>query len=448
MAADGKRKVPETEPEVSEMNEETNAKFKIVIVGGGIGGLASALALQQVGFKVKVYERDIQFDDRRQGYGLTLTNNPKGPLSDLGLLKECIARDCPSNAHWIFKPEGDILGYYGRSFKSSDVKKDDSIVNDEFKVITDTLGCQVDSLESKDLVEGRGNLRIPRQNLRRMMLERLHPGTVIWGMKLIDYTEDLNSVQIKFQNMHSNSTDDMNSSFEIVDADVLIGADGIRSVVRELRSKKVGVLENNKLITESSPLHYVGVSVILGITTASHPLINQQGFYCLDGTNRLFTMPFEDGDAMPWGGTSENTTESEITLGSSEMKNNDGIDNNYNNGNDNDVNNNGVNANNGMHNGIKNNVNKINKTKLTMWQLSFSDFDENDGKKLKSATSEELLAEAMRRCEGWFDPVCDMIKCTPPKEVWGTGLYDRNPMPLRARDQGSRVTVIGRKIDQ
>eukprot|EP00596_Hydrurales_sp_CCMP1899_P009411 CAMPEP_0119046332 /NCGR_PEP_ID=MMETSP1177-20130426/45912_1 /TAXON_ID=2985 /ORGANISM="Ochromonas sp, Strain CCMP1899" /LENGTH=163 /DNA_ID=CAMNT_0007019335 /DNA_START=70 /DNA_END=558 /DNA_ORIENTATION=+ len=163
------------------MNEENNARFKIVIVGGGIGGLASALALQQVGFKVKVYERDIQFDDRRQGYGLTLTNNPKGPLADLDLLKECVARDCPSNAHWIFKPEGDILGYYGRSFKSNDVKKDDSVVDDsEVKVVTDTLGCQVDSLESKDLVEGRGNLRIPRQNLRRMMLERLHPGTVTW----------------------------------------------------------------------------------------------------------------------------------------------------------------------------------------------------------------------------------------------------------------------------
>jgi hypothetical protein len=42
--------------------------------------------------------------------------------------------------------------------------------------------------------------------------------------------------------------------------------------------------------------------VILGITTAVHPLINKQGFYVLDGENRLFTMPFEQGDETEEGG--------------------------------------------------------------------------------------------------------------------------------------------------
>lgn len=91
------------------------------------------------------------------------------------------------------------------------------------------------------------------------------------------------------------------------------------------------------------------------------------------------------------------------------------------------------------------NSNKVEggKTKLTMWQLSFSDFTEEEGMRLRSASADDLLAEATRRCKGWFDPVCDMINCTPKKEVWGTGLYDRNPMPLRGKDQGSRVTVMG-----
>jgi FAD binding domain len=86
---------------------------------------------------------------------------------------------------------------------------------------------------------------------------------------------------------------------------------------------------------------------------------------------------------------------------------------------------------------------KTSKTKLTMWQLSFSDFSEEEGARLRTASPEELLSEALRRCKGWFEPVCDMINCTPKKEVWGTGLYDRDPMPLRGKDQGSRVTVIG-----
>ena len=86
---------------------------------------------------------------------------------------------------------------------------------------------------------------------------------------------------------------------------------------------------------------------------------------------------------------------------------------------------------------------KSGQTKLTMWQLSFSDYTEEEGLKLRSLSSDELLSEALRRCNGWFDPVCDMIKCTPKGEIWGTGLYDRNPMPLRSKDQGSRVTVMG-----
>lgn len=85
----------------------------------------------------------------------------------------------------------------------------------------------------------------------------------------------------------------------------------------------------------------------------------------------------------------------------------------------------------------------IGATKLTMWQLSFSDFTEEEGAQLKTAGPDALLAEALKRCKGWFEPVCDMINCTPRKEVWGTGLYDRDPMPLRSKDQGSRVTVMG-----
>ena len=308
LSSSGKREISAEEPEqVDLLTDEMkvaesdstptncmNSMFSIAIVGGGIAGLGAALALQQKGFKVRVYERDVLFEDRRQGYGLTLTNNPKGPLADLDLLNECIARDCPSNAHWIFAPSGNVLGYYGRSFKNKE-----------------GLPSERSSLPGDCQVEGRGNLRIPRQNLRRMMLERLQPDTVRWGMKLLDYTEDLNGVQIQFQTSSSSKSDEISedatggssesndgvkelntqnksiltndkgnisktNNVEVVSADILVGADGIRSIVRQLRGEKVGVQGNNKLITESSPLHYVGVAVILGITTATHPLINQQ----------------------------------------------------------------------------------------------------------------------------------------------------------------------------
>ena len=41
------------------------------------------------------------------------------------------------------------------------------------------------------------------------------------------------------------------------------------------------------------PLRYVGVVLLLGITPLQHPLLARQGFYTVDGTHRLFTMPYE-----------------------------------------------------------------------------------------------------------------------------------------------------------
>jgi len=46
----------------------------------------------------------------------------------------------------------------------------------------------------------RGNLRIPRQELRRMLLEKLPQETVIWNKQLLSYTEDAKSgiVEVRF----------------------------------------------------------------------------------------------------------------------------------------------------------------------------------------------------------------------------------------------------------
>lgn len=44
----------------------------IAIIGGGIGGVALAVACFHRGIPFTLYERDIGFDSRSQGYGLTL----------------------------------------------------------------------------------------------------------------------------------------------------------------------------------------------------------------------------------------------------------------------------------------------------------------------------------------------------------------------------------------
>lgn len=76
---------------------------RIAIIGSGLGGLGAALSLEQAGFtNVVIYERDVSPSSRREGYGLTLTYNPKGPLAQMGLLDQVAQRDCPSRSHYIF----------------------------------------------------------------------------------------------------------------------------------------------------------------------------------------------------------------------------------------------------------------------------------------------------------------------------------------------------------
>ena len=87
----------------------------IAIIGGGIGGLSSALSLQKAGFSnIHVFERyneptkqyakenSVESNPNKHGYGLTLTYNPKGPLAKLGILEELALKDTPSRSHYVF----------------------------------------------------------------------------------------------------------------------------------------------------------------------------------------------------------------------------------------------------------------------------------------------------------------------------------------------------------
>lgn len=60
---------------------------RIAVVGAGISGLALSIALKQRGFtNITIFEKDISFDFRRQGYGLTILQG-KSALRKLGVLE-------------------------------------------------------------------------------------------------------------------------------------------------------------------------------------------------------------------------------------------------------------------------------------------------------------------------------------------------------------------------
>ena len=82
-----------------------------------------------------------------------------------------------------------------------------------------------------------------------------------------------------------------------------------------------------------------------------------------------------------------------------------------------------------------------------MWQLSFSGVDEEEGLRLKKASTEEIKAEAMRRTSNWFEPVAALIDQTSADDVWATPLYDRDPMQQRPKSKASVASAKRQKLN-
>jgi 2-polyprenyl-6-methoxyphenol hydroxylase-like FAD-dependent oxidoreductase len=76
------------------------AKKNIGIVGGGIGGIATAVTLHQVGVDVVVYEKTPEL--REVGAGMMLWPNATRVLREMGLLDKVLARSGP-NTHFLVR---------------------------------------------------------------------------------------------------------------------------------------------------------------------------------------------------------------------------------------------------------------------------------------------------------------------------------------------------------
>jgi 2-polyprenyl-6-methoxyphenol hydroxylase-like FAD-dependent oxidoreductase len=230
----------------------------VAIIGAGIGGVALAVACLHRGIPFTLYERDNGFNDRSQGYGLTLQQASKA-IEGLGIFK--LEEGIISTKHVVHATDGKILGEWGMR-----------------KYLQD-----VDQSYSK-----RKNVHIARQALRMALLEQLGGNEMVnWGHQLIHFNEpEQEGVELSFH---------VNNETITAKADLVIGADGIRSSVRRM------------LIGEdATPLRYLGCIVILGIC----PLENLNGyknelldsatvFQTANGVERIYLMPYS-ADAIMW----------------------------------------------------------------------------------------------------------------------------------------------------
>lgn len=229
----------------------------VAIIGAGIGGVALAVACLHRGIPFTLYERDNNFTERSQGYGLTLQQASKA-MKGLGIIS--LKDGVVSTKHVVHNTEGKVVGEWGmRKWLPSDVKTSPK----------------------------KTNMHISRQSLRLALLEQLGDNNKVhWGHQLIDFKENKNKgVDLSFQ---------VNGQINNMKADILVGADGIRSSVRRL------------LIGEEiTPLRYLDCIVILGICPLSalediesSLLDSATVFQTANGNERIYIMPYDSNSVM------------------------------------------------------------------------------------------------------------------------------------------------------
>ncbi len=231
---------------------------KLAIIGAGIGGMALAVACLHRGIPFTLYERDESFAARAQGYGLTLQQASKA-IQGFGipLLEEGVV----STRHIVHNTSGEQIGEWG-------------------------MRKWLDKESSK--TPKRNNIHIARQSLRKALMQQLGGASKVrWGHQLIgiDPANKGAEVSMQFSVKGTSSTKH---------ADLLIGADGIRSTVRSM------------LIGNKYPLQYLGCMVVLGICSLEDIAVEDCSlldaatvFQTANGTERMYMMPYTK-EAIMW----------------------------------------------------------------------------------------------------------------------------------------------------
>ena len=157
--------------------------LRAVVVGGGIGGIAAAVALVRAGIDVRVYEQAQQLAE--VGAGVSLAPNGLRMLDRLGV--------------------GDEIARVGARYVSAELRWPD--------------GRAVPH-EPHQFTRPGQNVGIHRADLLALLAGRLPPGIVRTGHRCTGFSQDAGRATVGF------------ADGTTATADVLIGADGIHSVLQ------------------------------------------------------------------------------------------------------------------------------------------------------------------------------------------------------------------------
>ena len=214
---------------------------KAVIVGGGIAGLTTAIAFEQIGIEAEVYEASPILEPI--GAGIWMAPNAMQVFERLGIASEIKAA--------------------GKSLLS--VK----ICDKAFRVIQDS------DLTKAEKEFGFSIVAIHRGVLQKVLLSKLKSTKVHCGYALKSFNTDGDQVVLNFQNG------------QVTTGNFLIGADGINSMVRK---QLIGI----------KPLRYSGLTCWRGVTRFVLPDTHKSTSFELWGGKNRFGFSEISEDNVYW----------------------------------------------------------------------------------------------------------------------------------------------------
>ncbi len=178
----------------------------VIIIGGGIGGLATAVGLHKLGIKAHVYERASRF--KPLGTGIGIGSNAMLALNELGVAKDILKTGMPLYEQRFLNGQSEIMNTI-----------DFTLLKEKF---------------------GEENIAIERSDLHHALLAAIDSKYVHFNKKVTHFNQTDTSVTVNFSDATS------------ITADYVIAADGIHSTFRQT-------------LIHNSPPRYAGYTCWRGI---------------------------------------------------------------------------------------------------------------------------------------------------------------------------------------
>jgi 2-polyprenyl-6-methoxyphenol hydroxylase-like FAD-dependent oxidoreductase len=165
--------------------------MKTLVIGGGIAGLSTAIALEQAGIPCEVFESAPEF--REVGAGIWMAPNAMQVFQHLGIADLVARGGFPLRAGELATDKGEVIS---------------------------TMSMEEIARELAGGGEWHSTVAIHRGRLQRILLEQLRPDQIHTGKRFVRYEEENDRIKAVFED----GTE--------VEGDIILAADGIHSAVR------------------------------------------------------------------------------------------------------------------------------------------------------------------------------------------------------------------------